>query len=357
MSEPLIHIEQKVLNDERLSFADGLALYESKDIVEIGRIANILREKLNHDIGYYTVNKHINHTNICVNNCRFCAFSREKGQDGGYEMHLDEIIAMSADGYDEFHIVGGCHPDLPYSYYRQMLQRLHEKYPDTVLQAFTSVEIDHIATIAGMTIEETLTDLKSAGLRALPGGGAEVFSHRIREELFPKKISADRWLEVHSIAHSLGIKTNATMLYGHIESQAEKVEHLIRLREQQDKSGGFLAFIPLAFHPENTELRELSGTSGVDDLKELAIARLMLDNIPHIKAFWIMIGEKLSQVSLWFGVDDVDGTVEDERITHMAGAKTPVRLAEEYLRNLIIRAGRKPVRRNTLYEIVESTGD
>jgi aminodeoxyfutalosine synthase len=352
MDKNLEKIESKVTNGERLAMEDGLYLYKCGEIVEIGRIANIARERMNSDIGYYTVNRHINHTNICVNNCRFCAFSREKGEDGGYTMHLSEIMHHADSGYDEFHIVGGCHPDLPYSYYIDILKNLKAKYPATILQAYTAVEIDHIASVGGKDIESALVELKSAGLDALPGGGAEVFSQRIRQKLFEKKISGDRWLDIHEIAHKTGIKSNATMLYGHIETPEEKVNHLIRLRELQDKTGGFLAFIPLAFHPENTGLSELSNTSGVEDLKELAIARLMLDNFPHIKAFWIMIGEKLSQVSLWFGVDDIDGTVEDEKITHMAGAKTPRKLAEEYLVNLIKKAGRRPVRRNTLYEIV-----
>jgi aminodeoxyfutalosine synthase len=203
-------------------------------------------------------------------------------------MRLEEIFSSAADGYDEFHIVGGCHPSLPYEYYREMVKGLKERFPNTCLQMFTAVEIDHIAKIAGMSIEDTLKDLKSVGLDSLPGGGAEVFSDRIRRELYPQKISANRWLEIHEIAHGLGIPTNATMLYGHIETPEEKVDHLIRLREQQDKNKGFLAFIPLAFHPENTKLPDLGNTTGFEDLRELAIARLMLDNFPHIKSFWIM---------------------------------------------------------------------
>lgn len=348
-------IESKVENGERLTRGDGILLYNCRDIVEIGRLANIVRQRKHSDLAYYIVNSHINHTNICVNGCGFCAFSRVKGQDGGYEMNLDAVINAASDGYDEFHIVGGCHPDLPYSYYRDIVRELKIRYPKTMMQAYTAVEIDHIAKIADMSAEETLRDLQSAGLDSLPGGGAEVFSERIRSKLFPKKISADRWLEIHGMAHQMGIPTNATMLYGHIETPEEKVEHFIRLREQQDKTGGFLAFIPLAFHPENTQLDNLTNTSGYEDLRELAISRLMLDNFPHIKAFWIMIGEKLSQVSLWFGVDDVDGTVEEEKITHMAGAKTPKSLAEDFLRNLIIRAECRPVRRDTLYNIIDDS--
>jgi aminodeoxyfutalosine synthase len=349
LNEIGLKIEKRV----RLTRDDGLALYNSRNIVELGHLANMVRERLNDNKAYYTVNRHINHTNICVNLCNFCAFSRDEGQRDAYQMCLEEVFDAAGKGYDEFHVVGGCHPNLPYEYYRDMVKGLKERFPKTRLQMFTAVEIDHIAKIAGMSINETLKDLKSVGLDSLPGGGAEVFSERIRKELFPKKISADRWLEIHEIAHGLGIPTNATMLYGHIETPEEKVEHLIRLREQQDKSKGFLAFVPLAFHPENTKLPDLGNTTGFEDLRELAIARLMLDNFPHIKSFWIMIGEKLSQVSLWFGVDDVDGTVEDEKITHMAGATTPTHLAEEYLRNLIMRAGRVPVRRDTLYNVVE----
>ena len=352
MTNKLNDIAFKVEVGERLSRDDGLTLYNSHELAELGRLANIIRERLNNDFAFYTVNRHINYTNVCANLCDFCAFSREEGHDGSYTMTLDEIYNSAGEGYDEFHIVGGCNPKLPYIYYRDMIKRLKEKYPSTRIQAFTAVEIDHIAKTAGISVEDTLDDLKSVGLDSLPGGGAEVFSDRVREKIFAKKIPADRWLEIHETAHKLGIPTNATMLYGHIETAEEKVAHLIRLRELQDKTNGFLAFIPLAFHPENTKLSNLGNTSGFEDIRELAIARLMLDNFPHIKAFWIMIGEKLSQVSLWFGVDDVDGTVEEERITHMAGAKTPTRLAEDYLRNLIIRAGRVPVRRDTLYNVI-----
>ncbi|MBU1024283.1 aminofutalosine synthase MqnE [bacterium] len=353
MNALLKNIEHKINSGERLTRDDGIALYNCRDIIEIGRLANIVRQKKHGDIAYYTVNSHINHTNICVNNCRFCAFSREKGEEGAYEMHIDQVLESANDGYDEFHIVGGCHPDFPYEYYSDIISKLKSKYPKTLIQAFTAVEIDHIAKLKNLTIEEALNDLKSVGLDSLPGGGAEVFSDRIRKELFEKKIPADRWLEIHGVAHKNNIPTNATMLYGHIEIPEEKVDHLIRLRDQQDKTGGFLAFIPLAFHPQNTKLDTLANTSGYEDLRELAISRLMLDNFPHIKAFWIMIGEKLSQVSLWFGVDDVDGTVEEEKITHMAGAKTPKKLAEERLRNLIKKAGFKPVRRDTLYNIID----
>lgn len=349
MAESIKEISRKIELGERLGRDDSLALYETRNLAELGRIANMVREKLNDDKAYYTVNRHINYTNVCANLCDFCAFSREEGRDGSYTMSLDEVFNIASGNYDEFHIVGGCNPSLPYEYYRKMLEGLKERYPKTKLQAFTAVEIDHIAKTAGMNIEETLKDLKSAGLDSLPGGGAEVFSDRVRQNLFPKKIPADRWLEIHETAHNLEIPTNATMLYGHIETAEEKVDHLLRLRELQDKTGRFLAFIPLAFHPENTKLPDLGNTSGFEDIRELAIARLMLDNFPHIKAFWIMIGEKLSQVSLWFGVDDVDGTVEDEKITHEAGARTPTKLAEEHLRNLIARAGRMPVRRDTLY--------
>jgi aminodeoxyfutalosine synthase len=354
-NENLEKIEEKVIASERLSLDDGITLYGWANIVELGRLANIVRERKNSNVAYYTVNLHINHTNVCINGCRFCAFSKEKGQGGSYEMSLDQVYDSAKDGYDEFHIVGGCHPDLPYDYYRDMIRELKKRYPDTVIQAFTAVEIDHFAKISGMNVEETLNDLKSVGLDSLPGGGAEVFSERIRQELFPKKISSDRWLEIHGLAHRVGMKTNATMLYGHIETPEEKVEHFIRLRNQQDETGGFLAFIPLAFHPQNTKMTNFSNTTGVEDLRELSISRLMLDNFPHIKSFWIMIGEKLSQVSLWFGVDDVDGTVEEEKITHMAGARTPQKLAEKFLRNLITQSGRVPRRRDTLYNIRESS--
>ena len=350
-------IAQKVLAGERLSREDGIALYASRDLVGIGQMADHARRAINGDRVYFMVNRHINPTNICENRCKFCAFSRSKGQDGAYEMTLGEIVRAAEDavpdGAYEIHIVGGLHPDWPFEFYVDMIRRLREALPPhVIIQAFTAVEIEYYAQISGLSTLEVLQQLKDAGLDAMPGGGAEIFSERTRLAAWEKKTSADDWLRIHDEAHSLGIKTNCTMLYGHIETLEERVDHLIRLREQQDKSGGFLAFIPLAFHPLNTELEDLPGTTGYDDLKTLAISRLMLDNIPHVKAFWIMVGLKIAQLSTVFGVDDIDGTVVEEKITHMAGATTPEALSKDDLVRLIVETGHVPVERDTLYTVV-----
>ena len=264
---------------------------------------------------------------------------------------FEKVEARAHEPITEIHIVGGCHPDLPFVYYLDMLRGIKARRPEVHLQAFTAVEVAHLAQKADMSVPDTLAALKEAGLGSLPGGGAEVFSPRVRPSLCPEKLSPEGWLEVAQMAHRLDLNTNATMLYGHLESVAERVDHLVRLREAQDETGGFLAFIPLAFHPANTGLSDLAGPSAIDDLKTLAISRLMLDNFPHIKAFWVMLGPKLSQISLCFGVDDVDGTVMEERITHMAGAQTPQGLTRAQLQALIREAGCEPVERDTLYRV------
>jgi aminodeoxyfutalosine synthase len=357
-TDPVLEpIAAKVAAGERLSREDGIALYASHDLIGIGQLADHVRRRINGETVYFMVNRHINPTNICENRCKFCAFSRSPGQEGAYEMTLDEIVAAAEeavpDGAYEIHIVGGLHPDWPFQFYLDMISRLREALPPhVIIQAFTAVEIEYYAKISGLTTLEVLRQLKEAGLDAMPGGGAEIFSERTRAAAWDKKTSADDWLRIHGEAHSLGIKTNCTMLYGHIETTDERVDHLIRLREQQDASGGFLAFIPLAFHPLNTELSELPGTTGYDDLKTLAIARLMLDNIPHVKAFWIMLGLKVAQLSTVFGVDDLDGTVVEEKITHMAGAATPEALSKDDLISMIVETGHVPVERDTLYNVV-----
>ncbi|TET35153.1 MAG: aminofutalosine synthase MqnE [Planctomycetota bacterium] len=350
-------IIRKALEGERLSAGDGLRLFESSDLTALGIAANAVRERLHGKTTYYVVNRHINYSNICENRCRFCAFSRSRGEDGAYEMSLDEIIeaAESArgSGVTEFHIVGGLHPDYGFDYYEKMMSELHERFPDVHLQCFTAVEIAHFAKKGGMSTRECLSKLKDAGLGSLPGGGAEVFSTRVRNAVCPEKLSGDDWLRIMAEAHELGLKSNATMLYGHVETPQERIEHMIKLRDLQDETGGFQAFIPLAFHPWNTELEsESRGPTGVDDLKALAIGRLMLDNFPHVKAFWIMLGLKLAQVSLSFGVDDLDGTVVQEKITHMAGAQTPERLTVDEIVHLIREAGYEPVERDTIYNII-----
>ncbi|HEY5540026.1 MAG TPA: aminofutalosine synthase MqnE [Coriobacteriia bacterium] len=358
----LAPIASKVLAGERLSREDGVVLYASHDLLGIGQLADFARRRINGDRVYFMVNRHINPTNICQNRCKFCAFARDEGEPGAYEMTLDEIATAAAEGAAdnayEIHIVSGLHPDWSYEFYVDMVARTRAVVPDhVIIQAFTAVEIEHMAKIAGKTTREVLMDLKVAGLDALPGGGAEIFSDRTRVAAWDKKTKADVWLRIHGEAHELGIATNCTMLYGHIETAEERVDHLIRLREQQDKSGGFLAFIPLAFHAANTELADLPATTGFDDLKTLAVARLMLDNIPHVKAFWIMLGLKVAQISTAFGVDDLDGTVVEERITHMAGATTPEALSKDDLAGMIAETGHLAVERDTLYRVVRLYGE
>ena len=356
VSDELSEIHQKIESLKRLSKKDGLKLYNSKDILSLGFLANIVRERINGNFAYFIRNRHINYSNICVNRCKFCAFSRSEGDEGAYTMTLGEIMnrakEVKGSGVSEFHIVGGLHPELPFDFYIEMLQSLKKEFPHTHIQAFTAVEIKYLSEIAKLSVGETLARLKDAGLGSLPGGGAEVFSERVRKELCQEKTSGDEWLNVMREAHIGNIHSNATMLYGHLETAEEKIEHLIKLRELQDETSGFLAFIPLAFHPENTEMEALNFTTGIDDLKEIAIARLMLDNFPHIKAFWIMIGLKLAQISLSFGADDIDGTVVEEKITHSAGARTGQSVSREELVSLIKEAGREPVERDTLYNRV-----
>lgn len=361
-SDPTLSgIAEKVEARERLSFEEGITLFRSRDLLGVGYLANIVRERLNGDRTYFICNRHINYSNLCVNRCRFCAFGKEEGQAGGYVMGLEEILERASHPLDgtvrEFHIVGGAHPDLPFSYYLDMLRSLRERFLEVHLQAFTAVEILQMAEVAGLSVEEALRQLKEAGLGSMPGGGAEVFSPRVRQELCPEKMSGDRWLEVMRTAHRLGIKSNATMLYGHIETPEERVDHLLQLRALQDESGGFQSFIPLAFHPQNTRLSHLPGPTGQDDLKVLAVARLLLDNFPHIKAFWIMLGLKIAQLSLSFGVDDLDGTVVEEKITHAAGARTAERVAKTELVRLIREAGRTPVERDTVYNVIDDDDD
>ena len=346
----------KVKVGQRISAADGIRLYESPDLLAVGYIANVARERLNGDRAYYIYNQHINYSNICTNLCKFCAFGKDKSSVQAFELSVEEVTEKVRARLDEpiaeIHMVGGIHPDLPYSYYLELLRGIKAVRPAVHIQAFTCVEIAHLAEISGQSLDETLEELKEAGLGSIPGGGAEVFSERIRGLTCEKKLSGHGWLEVAKTAHKHGLRSNATMLYGHIETNAERIEHLDMLRTVQDETGGFLAYIPLAFHPKNTEMAQLSRTTGVDDLKNIAIARCFLDNFPHIKAYWVMIGPKLAQVALAFGADDMDGTVKEEVITHMAGAETEQAMGSDQLRRLIEEAGRVPVQRDTLYNII-----
>lgn len=353
-------IVEKVESGERLGFEDGMRLFKTDDLLAVGWAANAVRRKLNGNRTYYIVNRHVNYSNVCANRCRFCAFSKSEGEPGAYTMTIDEVLRKAEEArreiaFTELHIVGGCHPTLPFHYYTDMLSAVKERMPDVHIQAFTVVEIEHLARIAGLSVRETLSRLKEAGLGSIPGGGAEVFSPRVRGELCPEKLPAEGWLSVTQEAHQLGIRSNATMLYGHIETPEERVEHLLRLRDLQDKTHGFLSFIPLAYHSEDTDLGSMNGrrnTSGIEDLRMIAVSRLMLDNFGHVKTFWIMVGPKLAQVALHFGADDIDGTVVEEKITHSAGAVTPEGLTVDDLLRMIHETGTMPVERDTLYNEV-----
>ncbi len=350
------HIKEKISADQRLTREDGLELFKCNDLLALGRMASHVAERKNSNRVYFVQNMHINPTNICVNRCKFCAFSRSKGEPGAYEMSIEDILnkARSAGkGVHELHIVSGLHPDLPFEWYLDMLRALKQEFPKLHLKAFTAVEIDYLAKLSGLSLKDTLLKLKEAGLGSMPGGGAEIFNTSVRNTLCAEKISGDRWLEVIEAAHCAGLKSNATMLYGHIETAEHRIEHLIKLRDLQDKTGGFQAFIPLSFHSQNTEIRKSAYTTGFDDLKTLAISRLMLDNFDHIKAYWVMLGEKIAQVALSFGVDDLDGTVVEERITKAAGGTTDGSMTKNDIIYLIKQAGRIPVERDTVYNIVK----
>ncbi|MHB1126926.1 MAG: aminofutalosine synthase MqnE [Bacillota bacterium] len=356
MERELAGVSAKVFAGQRLNREDGLKLLASTDLLTIGILADHVREKKSGNRVYFINNTHINHTNVCRNLCRFCAFGRKKEVPAAYTMTLEEIAVKTrqakAEGVSEIHIVGGLNPDLPFSYYEDMLHLIKDIYPEVHIQAFDGVEIDFISEISGYSLQEVLERLGQAGLGSLPGGGAEIFDPEVRQSICPTKISGQRWLEVHRTAHGLGFRSNATMLYGHIERPEHAIDHLIGLRELQDDTGGFMSFIPLAFHPQNTEFAHLPSTSGYRDLKTLAVSRLMLDNFPHIKAFWIMLTLPVAQVSLSFGVDDLDGTVREEKIVHDAGARTPQYQPPSSFLTLIREAGRVPVERDTLYNIV-----
>jgi aminodeoxyfutalosine synthase len=347
-------IAAKIRNDRRISPEDAMALFESNDLLAIGELAALVNERKNGKNVFFNVNRHINPTNICVNRCAFCAFSRTSGEEGAYTLALDEIcrraVEARSEGATEVHIVGGLHPDLSFEHYEEMLRALQNAAPDLHIKAFTAVEIEYFSRISGCSVEHVLQRLMAAGLGSMPGGGAEILVEEVRNKICPEKISGAHWLEIIRLAHLAGLKTNATMLYGHVESPADRVRHMELLRELQDETGGFQAFIPLAFQPENSDLHlDIKGTSGLDDLKTLAIARIFLDNFDHIKAYWVMLGEKIAQVALAFGVNDLDGTVVEEKIGHDAGAISPQSLTKDDIITLIRKAGKIPVERDTLY--------
>ncbi len=402
-------IEDRVLSGKRLTSDDALALFHNDDIFTIGRLASQVAYQKNGNNVYFVQNRHINPTNICVNRCKFCAFSRSKGAKGAYELSIKKIIKklrtqntehrtqipphpplskggtrggnhasrITHHGLSEVHIVGGLHPDWPFDFYLEMLRQIKKSFPQIHIKAFTAVEIDYFSKISGLSLIDTLKALKNAGLDSIPGGGAEIFNSKVRAKICPEKISGRRWLEVMEKAHSIGIKSNATMLYGHHETYEHRVEHMLKLRDLQDRTGGFQAFIPLSFHPKNTKMnnparplnsplgkgghRGVKGgmggfagnyTSGIDDIKTIAISRIFLDNFAHIKAYWIMLGEKIAQLSLMFGADDLDGTVIEEKITHAAGALSENAMTRDELINLIKKAGKVPVERDSFYNPV-----
>jgi len=349
-------IEAKVYGRERLSREDALMLYKETDLAWVGTLANWVRERMHGGRTTYIVNMHLNYSNLCTLSCMFCAFARKRGQEGAYEMSMEEMVervsALKDVNEPEIHIVGGLHPDYPYAYYPRLLSTLKEHYPTAHLKAFTAVEIDYFAQLSGKSVEWVLKDLMNYGLGSLPGGGAEVLTDRIHQKLYRDKMGPTRWLQIHRLAHRLGLRTSATMLYGHIETDEERVEHLHRLRELQDETEGFLAFIPLRFHPDNTPLKKLPLRDGEDVIRQIAVGRLFLDNFENIKAYWIMSGLENAIRAQSMGANDFDGTVVDERITHMAGCDTPVGLTEEALKTMIRESGRQPARRNALYQVI-----
>lgn len=350
-------IWKKVNDGERLGFEDGMTLFECPDLLAVGTIANFFRHKLHGKQTYYVVNQHINYSNICNNGCRFCAFGRSAESPLAFELTVQDMVSKVKERLEEpiseIHIVGGCHPYLPFSFYVDVLKEIAKIRPEAILKAYTPVEIAHFSQLSGLSEGEVLKELKDAGLDVLPGGGAEVFSPRVRSLVCPKKLSGEGWLRIAKMAHRMGIKTNATMLYGHVETKEERLEHLLALRDAQDETNGFLCFIPLSFQPANTALSDIPRPTGIDNLKTIAISRLILDNIPHMKAYWIMLGVKMAQVALHFGADDLDGTIIEEKIGHMAGAQSDKAMTRNELVRVIKEAGFEPVERNTYFEPIQ----
>ena len=352
-------ILEKVEARERLSYDDGVTLYRTSDILSVGYMANLVRERLHGSTTYFNVNRHINPTDVCVASCRLCAFGKRVKDPKAYTMSLEEVWFRAGEGWSEavteFHIVGGLHPELTLDWYCEMLRGLKIRFPQVHLKAFTMVEVAYLAQRGKISVREVLERLRDAGMDSLPGGGAEIFCDRVRRIICDHKITGEQWIETARIAHELGLHSNCTMLYGHIENAEDRADHLVKLRALQDETGGFVTFIPLAFHPDNTPLQHIPKTTGFADIKNIAVARLMLDNIPHIKAYWIMMTPRIAQIALRFGADDIDGTVVEEKIYHDAGATTTQGLRRGELLQLIRKAGRDPVERDTLYRPVTRT--
>ena len=364
----LTRVEEKIARQERLSRDDALALFQSNDLLTIGRLADRANRHRNGDRVSFAANQHINPTNVCVlrNTCVFCSFARMPREAGAYARSLDDVFAEAEAARDnptrEFHIVGGLHPTLRLSYYLDMFRGLTARHPGVHVKALTAVEVAHLARLERMSVRDVLVAMQQAGVTSLPGGGAEVFSPAARATIADKKLSGEEWLAVHREAHRLGIPSNCTMLYGHVETLADRVDHLLALRALQDETGGFLTYIPLAYHPDHNELGEALGrtgtaTTGFDDLKNIAVGRLVLDNIPHVKTHWPMVTPFISQVALTFGCDDLEGTVVFERVYHEAGAATPMWLSYDQIVSLIRGAGKEPVERDSLYRTVRTFED
>jgi len=349
-------IADKVFAGERLSYVDGVTLFRSHDLLGVGYLANWVREQKSGNLTWFNVNRHINPTNVCVAACKLCAFGRQVRDPKSYTMSLEQVWETAGTGYSEavseFHIVGGLHPELSLDWYCEMIRGLKERFPEVHLKVFTMVEVGYLARRTKISIEETLRRLQDAGVDSMPGGGAEIFHDRVRRIICDHKITGEEWLDTARTAHRLGLKSNATMLYGHIETSEDRVDHLLKLRGLQDETNGFVTFIPLAFHPANTPLQHIAPTTGFDDIKNIAVSRLLLDNFPHIKAYWIMLTPKIAQVAQRFGADDIDGTVVEEKIYHDAGATTAQSLRRGELLRLIREAGREPMERDTLYRPV-----
>jgi len=352
----LAPIAEKVFAGERLSFDEGVRLFTTRDFLGLGRLANHVREARHGNLAFYNVNRYLNPTNLCWVDCALCAWARKVNEPGGYEMAIGECVEEAGKGYSEavteFHIVGGLHPTWPFDYYTGLMRALKERFPGVHIKAWTMVEIDWIARIGNRSIPDTIRELHAAGMDSCPGGGAEIFERRVRDVICANKISGERCLEVARECHLQGVRTNATILYGSVETIEDRVDHFLRLRALQDETGGFTGLIPLAFHPENTPLAHLPETSGQTDLRVIAAARLLLDNFPHVKAYWIQIGTKLSQVALFFGADDLVGTVVDETITHAAGAKTASGMTRGEFERVIRESGREPFERDSQYRRV-----
>jgi aminodeoxyfutalosine synthase len=356
-SAGLLDIADKLDAGVRLTLDDGVRLFDTPDGLAVGWLANREREKRHGGRTYYNHNIRLEATNVCVASCLFCSFARLKpGDAGAYTLSLeqawDKLRRRATQPLTEIHVVNGLHPDLPFDYYTELLRGFKRIRPEIRLKCFTAVEIAFFADLYGMSDEQVLRELMAAGLDSLPGGGAEIFAERVRRKIAADKCGTDRYLDIHRRAHRLGVRSNVTMLYGHIETAEERVDHMLRARALQDETGGFQAFIPLAFHPDNNQMRKLPAPSAADSLRVHAVSRLMLDNIPHVKAFWIATGVEVAQTALWFGVDDLDGTVQEERIYHMAGARTPQAMTPREIERLITAAGREPVERDTFYNVV-----